>query len=171
MNTAVIADRDIYPGNEAPSSTTAEVLSQDMVIPSASAWQHLVPLLLKVRIRGGIPIVATSRTIERLYGLLSLPENWNSYGAARIRRDVIDFAATWVTGLFESETTAPAIVPTARGGVQVEWHRCGVDLEIYVDSPSDVRFSAEDQSTGQLTEAPLEGNEHVLRDWIARISN
>lgn len=35
---------------------------------------------------------------------------------------------------------APAVVPTADGGVQLEWHRDGTDVEVYVEPDGAVSF-------------------------------
>ena len=116
-------------------------------------------------------ILAVKRTVEKLHALLDLPENWNSYGAPPIRPDVIEYAVRWVPTLLQRRTPEPAVVPTARGGLQLEWHRKGVDVEIYVDAPDNVRFVAEDFTAGKSVEERLRGNEQVLATWLTRISD
>jgi hypothetical protein len=62
----------------------------------------------------------------KLAELLALPENWGVDGAeARIT----EAAAETVRGL----VMPWSIVPLPRGGLQIEMHRCGIELEIEVD--------------------------------------
>ena len=42
--------------------------------------------------------------------------------------------------VLEPNTPPPAVVPTWNYGVQVEWHRNGVDLEIEADPSGNVEF-------------------------------
>jgi hypothetical protein len=62
------------------------------------------------------------------------------------------------------------VVPRVRGGIQLEWHTETGDIEVYIDSPDKVTFFAEHTETGESTEAPLAGNEKVLKAWVQRIS-
>lgn len=52
--------------------------------------------------------------------LLELPEDWDTYGAPRISQDAIRTAQ------------AMTAVPTALGGVQLELHAAGVEIEIEI---------------------------------------
>jgi hypothetical protein len=110
-------------------------------------------------------------TIEKLYSLTELQAGWNSYGARPIRSDVIRHVGRWVPRLFQATTPEPAVVPRVNGGLQLEWHHKGIDLEIYVESPESIRFQVEDLTSAETAEAPLIGNEELLRAWIARISD
>ena len=125
--------------------------------------------ILRDRLPSDSPVVR--RTLEELTGLFALPENWDSYGAQPIRRDVIEYAAEWIPSLLQSGTPKPAVIPTAQGGVQLEWHRKGVDVEIYIESPDTIRFLAEDLTAGESVEAPLTGNVQLLANWVSKISD
>src|SRR6476659_749758 len=72
---------------------------------------------------------------ETLQTLLALPPNWNSYGARTIQPDVVQATSSLLHDIARDDTPQPAIVPTVRGGVQLEWHTRGVDLEIEIESP------------------------------------
>lgn len=43
-------------------------------------------------------------------------------------------AITVLRDAMTADTIPPAVVPTADGGLQLEWHTKGVDLEVYVDA-------------------------------------
>jgi hypothetical protein len=76
--------------------------------------------------------VAAVRTLVRL---AQLPAGWDSYGAPMVRRDAGHFALEILDGVMRSMTPPPQIVPSATGGVQLEWHEKGIDLEIHVIAP------------------------------------
>ena len=76
---------------------------------------------------------------NRLEYLRNLPEDWDREGAPRI-----DFEC-WMKSLVlllecaANETPAPQFIPTSEGGLQLEWHVDGIDLEL--------RFSPTEPST------------------------
>ena len=76
--------------------------------------------------------------------LLDLPENWDSYGARRINPTAIAFALQLLFDTMRSDTPSPSVVPTSRGGVQLEWHAHGIDLEIEIRSPGRLYVCYED---------------------------
>jgi len=81
---------------------------------------------------------------EQLDDLLRLSPDWNSYGAPAINPACVakarQIAQSLPTGVPE-----PLAVPMSDGGVQLEWHRGGVDLEIVVSPPDGrVSFFADD---------------------------
>lgn len=61
--------------------------------------------------------------LEKLESLRLLKSNWDSYGAASISPEAIATA---------SQFLQPDIVPTSQGGIQLEWHNFGIDLEIEI---------------------------------------
>ena len=57
--------------------------------------------------------------------------------------------------VLDSQCPPPAVVPTWRGGVQAEWHRNNVDLEIEADPESGVEYffkSPAEECEGQTWE-------------------
>ena len=54
--------------------------------------------------------------------LLALPDNWDSYGAPKIDPATVERARAWLDG--------GNVVPCSDGGVQLEWHSEGVDVEV-----------------------------------------
>jgi len=113
---------------------------------------------------GHVPI----ETVRTFIELLELPGRWNSYNAKQIRKENVNAAVNLLGRLMCPGTPAPIVVPTVRGGVQLEWHLKGVDLEIAIDSPEDITFFAEDAQSNEEPEQDL--NESTIRQWIGRIS-
>ena len=86
--------------------------------------------------QGEIPVQrAASRAswfeqaVDSLSALLTLPSNWNSYGAPPVEPTALHLMLKLLSSL-QATMPEPRILPTSRGGVQIEWHCGGVDLEI-----------------------------------------
>ena len=67
-------------------------------------------------------------TMIRLDEIAVLPPNWDSYGGETPWPENVAIARRLAL-LFGQP---PAVVPTSRGGVQLEWHGHGFDVEVYV---------------------------------------
>jgi len=59
---------------------------------------------------------------SRLNAILKLPENWNSYGAAKIRKKTASNAMRLMRWPMIVKIAFPAIVPVPTGNIQLEWH-------------------------------------------------
>ena len=107
--------------------------------------------------------------VQKMIELLELPPGWNSYNAKPITKENVNYAVGLLSRIMNTRTPAPEVVPMVRGGVQLEWHTRGIDLEISIYSPSDVTFLAEDVR-GRAN--PLEGKLDLtlLGQWIDRLS-
>ena len=82
--------------------------------------------------------------IERICELGSLGRNWNSYGAQEIRADIAAKTIVLLLNLLSPDDPKPAVVPTSRGGILLEWHEAGIDLEVDVRSPSWIHLAFDD---------------------------
>lgn len=69
----------------------------------------------------------TTQAIERL---TRLPEDWDSYGARRIEASAVKAALDVLGCTMLGSSPAPTVVPTVTGGIQLEWHMGGIDLEV-----------------------------------------
>ncbi len=65
---------------------------------------------------------------------------------------------------------APSAVPTVRGGLQLEWHRQGVDVEIEFGVDDSASAYAKERGTGAALEGPVVGYENTIRQWLKRAS-
>ena len=89
-----------------------------------------------------------------------LEENWDSYGARPIDPRCAETTTNLLLSVLDSGTPKPSVVPTSRGGIQLEWHRAGVDLEIEIESPDRVNVFFEDHREGteeEITASPGSG--------------
>jgi len=82
--------------------------------------------------------------IEKVCELGSLPPNWNSYSAHPIQHETAAEAITLLLNYLSPDDPLPSIVPTARGGIMLEWHVSGIDFEIDIRSPSWIQVSFDD---------------------------
>ena len=69
-------------------------------------------------------------TIEKLNELLSLEEDWDSYGGKRIREDCVIAAIRLLMDCMGDSSIMPLIVPGPKGTIQLEWHLNDIELEI-----------------------------------------
>lgn len=100
----------------------------------------------------GDPPAWVAPTVEKLGRFLTMPRGWDSYGAKKVEPDCVLSAIQTAFEVMQDETPAPTVVPTSCGGVQLEWHTRGIDLEVEVCSPSRILASYEDQETGESWE-------------------
>lgn len=110
--------------------------------------------------------------IHRASDLVRLANGWNSYRAKSVSPKAIHHAARF---LREAESlipnlATPSVVPTVRGGVQLEWHRQGVDVEIEFAVDDSASWYAEERGTGTALEGPVVGYESTIRQWLKRAS-
>jgi hypothetical protein len=98
-----------------------------------------------------------------------LKENWDSYGARPIDPRCAEAAANLLWAVLDSSTPKPFVVPTSRGGIQLEWHRAGVDLELEIESPARVNVCFEDHREGTEQEITLSGDLRPLTHFLKRL--
>ncbi|MBI2960196.1 MAG: hypothetical protein HYY28_07785 [Betaproteobacteria bacterium] len=122
------------------ASTSPEVPANDLLAlparkgPSGKHWQ--------------------AQIVSSIDRLLRLPENWNSYGAPRIRHDTAMFAIVVLENIMIPGTPLPSVVPTTQGGIQFEWHENDIDFEIDVIEPYHCEFTFHDERNNT---PPVEG--------------
>jgi hypothetical protein len=124
---------------------------------------------LVIGVRGELPDWVQP-TLSRLGQLLTLPRDWDSYGGWPV-----DPACAWAAWqllltLMIENTPVPTLVPTSRGGVQIEWHAKGIDLEIEVLTPGEFIVSFEDAVTGQAWEKNVKDAAAELAPYVALLS-
>lgn len=112
-------------------------------------------------------LLALDRAIE----LFRLPRGWNSHGAEPVSDAAFVRTVDFLTTYLVDGVAGPILVPTVRGGVQLEWHRQGVDIEVEVSPDGSVSWCAEDQRSGEEFEHALAGQEETIRRWLARASD
>ena len=108
--------------------------------------------------------------LARISELGDLQENWDSYGARSVDPHCAVATVRLLLSLCDPHKPKPAIVPTSRGGIQLEWHRAGADLEIEIESPAKFHVFFEDEQTGDETEVTLTDDLLPLVPLLERLS-
>lgn len=94
----------------------------------------------------------------RLARLMSLPINWDGHGAGPVSPTNVLAAGRFLATVMTPSTPAPTIVPTAAGGVQLEWHRAGLDVELFFgEQEPPLLYVAEVDSGGEWEGPPVAG--------------
>ena len=161
------------------TATSPDVLAEPHIV--ILAVEPPRPALAKVRIRKRGPEITAEiqargpmpqslvKSVGGVVDLLGLQAGWNSYSAKPIEPRNAIRAVQLLFELLGSVTPPPIVVPTVRGGIQLEWHTQGVNIEVYINSPTDISFFAEQLGSSESTEQPLANHEDELRSWLERI--
>ena len=110
------------------------------------------------------------KSVGQVVDLLDLREGWNSHSAKPVEPRNAVRAVELLFQLRETGALPPVVVPTVRGGIQLEWHANGVDIEVYVNSPDDVTFFAEHLESGDTVEKSVDAGANELKSWVRRVS-
>lgn len=124
-----------------PALTTGLFRSKCASLSSNASAFHAVDVRVVVTPRSGYcrPVSLTDEpeapawlmpTVQCLLDLLQLPRNWDGYGAVEIREQIAQKALMVLVEVMDNDAPAPSVVPLSDGGIQVEWHRHGHNLEI-----------------------------------------
>lgn len=127
------------------------------------------PRILSVNVDRSV-IETLTPVIQRAAELALLPRGWNSYDASPVSGTALHRTLEFLLEYVASGVDHPAVVPTVRGGLQLEWHDNGVDVEVEMTPEGSVSFFAEDGTTGETDDANLTGNEDRMRQWLTRAS-
>lgn len=84
--------------------------------------------------------------LTKMAELLQLPEGWNSHRARPIQQSAVRRALEVLKEAMQPDTPPPVVVPTFRGGVQLEWHMDNLDLEVEIRPDGRVLVAYENES-------------------------
>jgi hypothetical protein len=84
-----------------------------------------------------------------------LRQGWDSYSGLPLRLDTGFFALLVLNAVMRPRTPIPQVVPSPVGGVQLEWHEKGIDLELHVAAPYECELWFEDHQTGERLSTEL----------------
>jgi hypothetical protein len=88
------------------------------------------------------PLEALLPALTKIYNLLTLPNNWNSYGGCAPSYDAVEYAHRWLLSLYREVTGSgqkwcdPAITASGDGEVVFEWWKDSKKLTIYIGNQS-----------------------------------
>jgi hypothetical protein len=111
------------------------------------------------------------RVRSRILSLLTLAEDWSSYGAKCPSKEAADGALSLAQMGAAVGTPEPAVVPTAGGGVQLEWDVASLHLE--AESLGAGRYTVvyEDSASGDEWDAQLESDLTCLAAALKKLGS
>jgi hypothetical protein len=92
----------------------------------------------------------------RLLKYVKMKKGWDSYGALPVGWDTGMFALFVLNDVMRTRTPIPQVVPSAAGGVQLEWHQKGIDLELHIAAPYQCELWFQDHQRPQDPPVSLE---------------
>lgn len=96
--------------------------------------------------------------LDKLKNISEYKDNWNSYGAAPIDKDLIDECKT----IINQVSVYPEIFATANKSIQLEYHGDEIYIEIEMFSDKYALFC---EANGKWTEIDLDSISQVIRWW------
>jgi len=108
---------------------------------------------------------------DRLVKLRKLAAGWDGHGAQPISRTIVDYTCALLPRLVRPGVPPPFIAPIATGGLQLEWHRNGWDLEVEIEGPGRIYVYARELATGQEWETDLADDLSALQPKLNAISD
>jgi hypothetical protein len=109
--------------------------------------------------------------VEKLIEFTNLPQDWDGYGASPVKWDAGMFALNVLSQVMLPRTPVPQVVPSPVGGVQLEWHTNGVDLEFHVAAPYDCELWFEDHQTGRSASTVVTDDLSSLQEAVRILSS
>ena len=103
------------------------------------------------------------QVLDRLKHLSLLGENWDSYNGQSPSDESIFGALVVISRVLSPESRVPAIVPLSEGGIQIEWHGDGEELEIHVHSDGRISAFRFDEQAGEAYEVDDVGASDLSR--------
>lgn len=92
---------------------------------------------------------------SKLNELLCLPPGWDSYGADAVHPRAAVTALEVLYSVAGYGASAPSIVPTTAGGIDLEWHRGGIGLVVSIGPTGETSAWYEDLRSGQEWEGSV----------------
>ena len=163
-----ITDNDWEPRN----TSTVSPPPLSLVGYRAAPRQIVLPFLdgkLVMSCEGPLPAWLPA-IVAKLAELATLPPNWNSYRAAPVKPPCLLAAVQLLLAVMQDNSPTPAVVPTNRGTVLLEWHKRGIDLEIDVLGPDRFHVVAEDAARGIECESDVGADLTEIVQFINRLS-
>ena len=92
---------------------------------------------------------------QRLARLACLTIGWDGHNGKIVNPATLNFAIKILVDLMRPHIPEPSIGATSYGGVQIEWHRNGWDIEIEIVAPNRLDVFTRNVHTDQIEEFSL----------------
>src|ERR1035437_278018 len=169
---AVFSRRQVTARSSAATTSRLALLTHhDVAIQTLSSKQpgsEIVVFLEESSLEPSIPgwVLPTANAFA---DMLELPFGWNSYSARPVDPRTIEIAGGLLAAVMQHHTAPPTLVPTVRGGIQLEWHRNGLDIEIRIDPSRRTTVYAVDNRSGEELDSEWLPGDMSLSSWIDKL--
>ncbi len=125
----------------------------------------------RFRIASRFPLPAWLRQVVDQLNIISAAEsNWDSYGALPINTALLLSAFNVLVNSMHDETPAPSLIPLSAGGLQIEWHQHGIDIEVEVTDPRQFLVFFRDRNRGKDWEGTVSNDDGQLRGFLSELT-
>ncbi len=107
--------------------------------------------------------------VQGFVDALTLPPNWDSYQARTIDPQIVHEAMNFINAVLAPTSPAPRVMPLSSGGIQLEWHRNGIDLEVVFDVGEEPFFYCRNRRNGDEAEHSLPESVAALKLILASL--
>lgn len=126
-------------GQRVPSSLSEATLTEPARLPALDLS------LSGETVQSVVPAPHRLWAVEQVERLQQLEEGWDSYHARVASATAAAQAKRIIQLLPATAAVQVSVVPTSSGGIQLEWHARGVDIEIEIASNGHPSIALEDQ--------------------------
>ena len=109
--------------------------------------------------------------LRKLGALIDLKPGWDGHFGMPITHASASYAFDILRHVMQPGVPLPSITPLSYGGVQLEWHRKGWDVEIEVPGPGKIYVFTRDIRSEIETERELSADFTALGGVIDKIKN
>jgi|SRR5277367_2361629 hypothetical protein len=108
----------------------------------------------------------------RLTQLIWLPPGWDGHQGKAVNPTIAEYAYSLLEALLRTPgVPLPSITPLSYGGIALEWHRKGWDVEIEIDAPASHHVYTHELASATEDEFRLNHRLDRLRDVIGKIAD
>jgi hypothetical protein len=104
--------------------------------------------------------------LNKLLEITRLRANWDGYGGPAVTSDTAWFAIGVLSQVMLPRTPVPQVVPSSVGGVQIEWHTGGIDLEFHIIAPYECELWFDDNRAGNAVSKILTNDLSELQSAV-----
>lgn len=143
------------------SSTVGRIQGWERPTHKSAQWSDVILLgdLSQWQVQG----------IKNLVEVVSLPDNWDSYGSRPPAQTAVTSAIQLIMGINLDYFLSPRVVPVSGGGVQLEWSFGAREVEIEIDDDGSVEYLKTERGRpieeGQIALTDLAGIRSLLM-WL-----
>ncbi len=109
-------------------------------------------------------------TIDSVKRVAALGPDWDSYGARAVSPRAFVRLLPLLPALLTDETPAPSVVPHPSGGLALEWHQGGYDLEVSVSAAGAIQWSLSTIDDEEPVAWDTDSIPHKVREALLRMA-